>query len=570
MELLLLFLHLLLFHFPSSSSSSSSSNFLCHLDESSSLLQFKSSFDIVPDFSCDKSLKTATWKNGTDCCSWNGVTCDTISGHVIGLDLYCEGIQENFQNLDTLDLSNNKLNGRVTNWLLETSRSLNLSQNFFTSIDQISRDIGKLNGLDLSFNLLESDLSAASICNLSSLGILNVAHNKFSSIIPECLANLTFLNVLDLQMNKFHGALPSIFSTSLVTLNLYGNQLEGKLPKSLSQCKNLNVLNLGNNKLQDNFPYWLQSLQFLNVLILRDNKLQGPIVNLTFEHPFPSLIIFDISANNFSGLLPKAYLKSFKAMKNVTQVITKDGTSVRPYMQIIMSVRPYTTVQYYDSVTVTMKGTDMAMIKIPSILVSMDLSRNKFEGEIPNVIGELHDLIGLNLSHNRLTGHIPRSMGSLANLEWLDLSSNMLTSQIPAELTDLDFLAFLNLSNNHLVGEIPQGKQFNTFTNDSYEGNLGLCGLPLSKKCGPETELHRSPPSANNIWSEEKFGFGWKPVAIGYGCGFVFGIGLGYFVFLIGKPRWLVMLFGGQPKRRVRRRAREGRTNGPTQMVPMS
>jgi hypothetical protein len=52
----------------------------------------------------------------------------------------------------------------------------------------------------------------------------------------------------------------------------------------------------------------------------------------------------------------------------------------------------------------------------------------------------------------------------------------------------------------------------------------------------------------------------------------VIGIGLGYFVFLIGKPRWLVMIFGGQPKRRVRRRAREMRTNGLTmnQMVQMS
>jgi hypothetical protein len=92
---------------------------------------------------------------------------------------------------------------------------------------------------------------------------------------------------------------------------------------------------------------------------------------------------------------------------------------------------------------------------------------------------------------------------------------------------------------------------------------LDLCGFPLSKKCGPEEP---SPPSANKFWSEEKFGFGWKAVAIGYGCGFVIGIGLGYFVFLIGKPRWLVMIFGGQPKRRVnRKRTRlRRRTNGST------
>ncbi|GAU10678.1 hypothetical protein TSUD_425090, partial [Trifolium subterraneum] len=178
-------------------------------------------------------------------------------------------------------------------------------------------------------------------------------------------------------------------------------------------------------------------------------------------------------------------------------------------------------------------------------------SRNKFEGEIPNGIGELHELKGLNLSHNRLVGHIPQSMGNLTNLESLDLSSNMLTGVIPAELTNLGFLEVFNLSNNHLVGEIPQGPQFNTF----------------SKNCGPD---HHSPPSTNNFSNEEKFEFGWKPVAIGYGCGFVIGIDIGYLVFLIGKPRWLVMIFGGQPKRRVIRRTRVGRSNGSTQMVQMS
>ena len=135
-------------------------------------------------------------------------------------------------------------------------------------------------------------------------------------------------------------------------------------------------------------------------------------------------------------------------------------------------------------------------------------------------------------------------MGNLTNLEWLDLSSNILTDVIPTELTNLNFLEVLNLSNNYLVGKIPQGKQLNTFSNDSYEGNSGFCGFPLSNNCGPE---QHSPPSVNNSWSEEKFGFGWEPVAIGYGCAFPIGIGIGYYMFLIGKPRWLVMIFGGQP-----------------------
>ncbi|XP_039686888.1 receptor-like protein 9DC3 [Medicago truncatula] len=251
----------------------------------------------------------------------------------------------------------------------------------------------------------------------------------------------------------------------------------------------------------------------------------------------------------------------------MTNNIGQLGLNNRANPVSIRSIAPY-----YDSVIVASKGNKMTWVKIPNILVIIDLSRNKFEGEIPNVIDELQALIGLNLSHNRLIGPIPKSMGNLTNLEWLDLSSNMLTDVIPAKLTNLGFLAVLDFSNNHLVGEIPRGKQFETFSNDSYVGNLELCGFPLSKKCGPE---QYSQPSLNNsFWSDAKFGFGWKPVAIGYGCGFVIGIGLGYCMFLIGKPRWLVMIFGGQPKRRVKRRTRVSRNHGATmnqnQMVAMS
>ncbi|XP_058745000.1 receptor like protein 22-like [Vicia villosa] len=473
---------------------------------------------------------------------------------------------KNCPRLYSLDMSNNKLNGRVPDWLLETMNSigfLNLSQNMFTSIDQISTSSYRLGSLDLSLNLLHGELSS-SICNMSSLQYLNLAQNKLTGTIPPCLVSLSSLRVLDLQMNNFYGILSNKFSkdSQLLNLNLYGNQLEDQLPKTLSHCKNLEVLNLGSNRIEDNFPYWLQTLENLKVLVLRDNKLHGPISNLRTNYSFPNLMIFYISSNNFSGLLPRELFKKFEAMKDEDARFSYMEESLNFYSQLSI-------IWYYDSVTLRIKGINSILVKISTNFATIDMSRNKFEGDIPNAVGELHALIGLNLSHNRLSGSIPRSMANLINLESLDLSSNMITGVIPAELSDLNFLEFLDVSNNHLVGDIPQGKQFNTFSNDSFEGNLGLCGVPLSKKCRPE---QHSPFSPNKFWSEEKFGFGWKPVAIGYGCGFVFGIGLGYCMFLIGKPRWLVMIFGGQPKRKVRRRTRVRRTNhsNMNQMIQMS
>jgi hypothetical protein len=322
----------------------------------------------------------------------------------------------------------------------------------------------------------------------------------------------------------------------------------------LSNCENLEALNLGSNKIEDQFPYWIQTMQYLEVLVLRQNKLYGPIADINIKHPFPSLIIFDISSNNFSGPLPKAYIQNFDAMKNVIEVGQDSSSQYLERMEV-------GDMTYYDSVTMTVKGNSIVMVKISLAFANIDLSQNKFEGEIPNFIGELQALKGLNLSHNRLTGPIPQSIGNLSSMESLDLSSNILTGVIPSQLTNLNGLGVLNLSYNHLMGEIPQGKQFNTFSNESYEGNIGLCGFPLSKKCGPE---QHSPPSANTLVSEEKFGFGWKPVAIGYACGTLFGIGLGCYVLLIGKPIWLVTMVGGQPKQRVTTRTRVGRTNGST------
>ncbi|XVF78904.1 hypothetical protein PTKIN_Ptkin14bG0175300 [Pterospermum kingtungense] len=152
------------------------------------------------------------------------------------------------------------------------------------------------------------------------------------------------------------------------------------------------------------------------------------------------------------------------------------------------------------------------------------MSCNKFEGNIPEIVGNLTSLQVLNFSHNKLTGPIPSSFGNLTALESLDLSSNRLTGRIPMQLTDLNFLEVLNLSENQLVGLIPLGKQFNTFPSDSYVGNSGLCGFPLSKGCGPDE------PPASPVFHEESdssSGLDWKFVLMGYGCGMVFGFSAG-------------------------------------------
>ena len=75
---------------------------------------------------------------------------------------------------------------------------------------------------------------------------------------------------------------------------------------------------------------------------------------------------------------------------------------------------------------ITNKGLDMAYDEVPEIFRVIDVSSNRFVGEIPNFIGDLKGLQMLNLSNNFLTGHIPPSLGNLTMLESLDLYQNRL------------------------------------------------------------------------------------------------------------------------------------------------
>jgi hypothetical protein len=144
------------------------------------------------------------------------------------------------------------------------------------------------------------------------------------------------------------------------------------------------------------------------------------------------------------------------------------------------------------------KGLDMTFEEILTTFTSVDLSDNALEGSIPGAIGKLVSLHQLNMSHNSFIGQIPHQLGGMIALESLDLSSNMLSGEIPQELTNLTFLSILNLSNNQLEGRIPRSRQFVSFENNSFDGNVGLCGPPLSKQCGtPHTPREAHPETSH-------------------------------------------------------------------------
>ncbi|XP_063943472.1 receptor-like protein 7 [Daucus carota subsp. sativus] len=445
-----------------------------------------------------------------------------------------------------VDLSNNDIDGEIPLWMGSVYYYLNVSHNrLIGGIEQLPWN--NIIYLDLHSNMLNGSLPAF-ICDSSNLEILNLSNNNLSGVLPDCSKKLTSIRVFDLRMNKIQGNIPATLSNfrSLETINLNGNNLQGRIPSSFAEFEYLKLLDLGSNQINDTFPQCLEGLPKLQVLVLRSNRFHG-IINTSskVERPFLNLRIIDISSNEFSGPLPAIYFKSFKAMKN---------GEVNKMERSYMGDNTY----YSDSTCLVIKGVKIKLVKILTIFTTIDVSRNNFEGEIAESIGNLVALRFLNLSHNHLTGVIPSSVGKLSMLESLDLSFNRLEGEIPQQIAGIYSLGMLNLSCNQLRGHIPKGSQFNTFENNSYVGNFGLCGHPLSKECKNDTmtqEEEVEEQEKDEDGDDDYFfsGFTWKAVVIGYGCGVLPAFIIGYSMLVARKPKWFAGIIARELGLKIRR-----------------
>ncbi|XP_057754836.1 receptor-like protein 6 [Arachis stenosperma] len=410
----------------------------CHQHESNALLSFKQSFFI-------------------NCCSWDGIECDELTGHVISIDLSSSLLYGSMDpnstlfslvHLQSLDLSDNHFNhsqipARIGN--LSQLRHLNLSQFGETTLSgevptQISR-LSNLLSLDLrSYNerfdyplinrlqLKESTLRSL-IQNSTRLEQLRLNFVTISSSLPHTLTNLTSLQILSFRHCELHGEFPiGIFSlANLTSLNFGENQnLQGTLPASIGNLTNLAHLALEDNSFHGEIPRSLFGLEKLADLFLYSNFFEGRLA-LDMFLKLKMLNTLDLTLNKLS-------LFSQNRAVNVT---------ILPPIQWL------------------------------------GLGQCNLNGEIPTWIMNLTTLNHLYLHGNNLQGEISYFLFKLENLTGLDLSRNLFEGQIELEmLSKLKKLTFLGLGGGNKLSFL-EGKNTSSVTFPSQIQYLDLSSCNL-------------------------------------------------------------------------------------------
>ncbi|CAB9499052.1 Leucine Rich Repeat [Seminavis robusta] len=249
--------------------------------------------------------------------------------------------------------------------------------------------------------------------------------NDLVGILPEELYMLTSLQTLSLGYNQLEGSLGSHIGqlADLEGMAIF-DQPPGGIPSEIGLLTKLRGLLLTNSNHQGPLPAELWQLRNLEQLVLTDHaQMRGTIS--TEVGMLSKLNWFVIDNSDISGTLP-----------------TELG-QIEPLEWIVL-------------------GRARLSGYIPSELGShpnkqhLHLDRNDLVGTMPSELGLLSSLFRLSFWDNHITGTVPSELGLLKNLEHaLDLGRNLLTGVIPTELGMLADLHDLLLDHNHLSGQIP-------------------------------------------------------------------------------------------------------------------
>ncbi|GLT38424.1 hypothetical protein SLA2020_126780 [Shorea laevis] len=452
--------------------SSFSTTHLCSHEEALALLQFKTSFSInytvsYPDSCGENYSKIESWKGGIDCCSWDGVSCDNVTGHVIALNLSCSFLYGTFPSNSTL-------------FFLRNLQSLNLALNDFrlSKIPSKISQFTRLKHLDSSYSGFSGQVPGE-IAHLPKLVSLNLSNDGLileTTTLRNLVQNLSEVRELVLSGVNMTSVNPRFFvnlSSSLTTLDLSESKLRGNFPNSIFHFPNLKNFYLGRE-----FDLGEGGARNLTIDLLSGefDLGEGGARNVTIDllrsnwsSPLQQLYLSDVDCER---RLPES-IGDLKSLQSLTLSCNLEGSVPTS----IASIGNLSQLTYLSLSFNNFNGQTPSSLANLIQLTFLDLSYNQFSGPIPpwiftlpllwhlslnnnqfqgkinqfqqNSLANLTQLSSLYLYNNQFFGPIPASIGNLSQLTHLGLSFNNFNGQIPSSLANLTQLTFLDLSYNH-------------------------------------------------------------------------------------------------------------------------
>ena len=202
--------------------------------------------------------------------------------------------------------------------------------------------------------------------------------------------------------------LPPADDGGLLFLEHFSGAAEGEMPREFEACQMTEWIGLWNNKLRG--PIWNTSMhEFMNRIDLSFNEFSGPLPEDFFVRNLRMADLINFAHNKFTGPIPKV-IGTFRVL-NVLRFDHNEFSGAIP----------------------------KEICDLPE-LRQLGLGHNKLTGSVPSLRG-LKAAARIDLSHNELEGALPELPETVS---WVDLSGNKWSGDVPASYGNLPFLRHFN------------------------------------------------------------------------------------------------------------------------------